>query len=118
MKNWETELGEAAEISKKLRVVRYIQDLYLETDAYWQLPEIFMMILRSLDDILGFKHSMIYLLNEDGETLTFQSCRGYPEGHIGAPVKVGQGFIGMAAETGEVMRFGDLGKGFRYMKAI
>jgi DNA-binding CsgD family transcriptional regulator len=118
MKDRETKRGEASEISMKLRVVRIIQDLYLETDAYWQLPEIFMMILRSLDDMLGFKHSMIYLLNEDGQTLTFQSCWGYSNGHIGAPVKVGQGFIGMAAESGEVMRFGDLGKGFRYMKAI
>lgn len=118
MTEQDLERGEAGEVSRKLRVLRLVQDLYLETEAYWQLPEIFKMILSSLDDMLGFKHSMIYLLNEDGETLTFQSCQGYSKGHIGKKVRVGQGFIGMAAQSGKVMRFGDLGKGFRYMKAI
>lgn len=105
-------------ISRKLRVLRWIQDLYLEADAYWQLSEIFQMILRSLDDLLGFKHSMIYLLNDDGETLSFQSGWGYSESHQGPVVKVGQGFIGVTARSGKVLRMGDLGKGFRYMNAI
>lgn len=118
MSNRNTTQTDVHDVSRRLRVVRLIQDYYLESDAYWQLPEIFEMILRSLDDVLGFKHSLIYLLNEDGQALMFQSSYGYSEDHINSPIKVGQGFIGMCAQSGEVMRIGDLGKGFRYMKAI
>jgi DNA-binding CsgD family transcriptional regulator/putative methionine-R-sulfoxide reductase with GAF domain len=105
-------------LGRKLRAVRLIQDLYLKADSYWLLPEIFQMILRSLEDVLEFKHSMIYLLNEDGETLVFQSGWGYPDSHTGVQVKIGQGFIGMAARSGEVLRIGDLRKSLQYMKAI
>ena len=61
---------------------------------------------------------MIYLLNEDGETLVFQSGWGYPESHTGVQGKIGQGFIGMAARYGEVLLIGDLRKSFQYMRAI
>lgn len=118
MSSKETKSLSSNELGKKLHAVRLIQDLYLTVDSFWKLPEIFQMILRSLEDVLEFKHSMIYLLNDDGETLMFQSGWGYPEHHSAVQVKIGQGFIGMAARSGEVLRIGDLHKSFKYMKAI
>lgn len=118
MSQYDGRPSEVEAIGKKLRAVRLIQDLYLEADSYWQLPGIFAMILRALDDVLGFKHSMIYLINDDGDKLMFQSCWGYPDGHLGPSIQVGHGFIGVAARTGKVLRVGDLRKVFLYTKAI
>jgi DNA-binding CsgD family transcriptional regulator/putative methionine-R-sulfoxide reductase with GAF domain len=118
MSSRETKPLNSETIGRKLRAVRLIQDLYLKADSYQLLPEIFQMILRSLDDLLEFKHSMIYLLNEDGDTLVFQSGWGYPDNHAAVQVKIGKGFIGMAARSGEVLRIGDLHKSLQYMKAI
>jgi DNA-binding CsgD family transcriptional regulator/putative methionine-R-sulfoxide reductase with GAF domain len=105
-------------MARKLQVVRIIQDLVIETDENWDIQQILQLILHSLDDVLEFKHSMIYLLHDDGDTLLFQSGWGYPVGHAGAPVQVGQGFIGMVARSGEVLRINDLRKIFQYTKAV
>lgn len=118
MKTRDGKSDEPEAASRKIRAVRYLQELFLEADAYWQLPEMFLMVLRTLDDVLGFKQSMIYLLNDDGETLGFQSGWGYPDGYVGGQVRVGEGFVGMSARTGKVLRMGDLRKGFRYMRSV
>jgi DNA-binding CsgD family transcriptional regulator/putative methionine-R-sulfoxide reductase with GAF domain len=90
-------------LGKKLRAVRLIQELCLEMDAYLQVPQILQMILRSLDDVLGFANSMIYLVNPDGATLSFQAGWGYSEGYSGVDILFGQGFIGVSAKSGEVL---------------
>jgi DNA-binding CsgD family transcriptional regulator len=105
-------------ISKKLGAVRLVQDLCREADSYWQIPEVLQRILRSLAEVLEFKHSMIYLLNDDGETLSFQSGWGYSDTHTDMQVKIGQGFIGMAALSGVAIRIGDMRKSLLYMRAI
>ncbi|CAH1220757.1 hypothetical protein PAECIP111892_04913 [Paenibacillus auburnensis] len=112
------ETNEADLISRKLRAVRVIQDLYLSTESFWQLPDILQFILRSLDDAFSFKHSTILLVNEAGDTLHFQSAWGYPEGYYVNPVKIGHGFIGVSARSGEVLRIGNLRRDMLYMNAI
>ncbi|MFC4100718.1 helix-turn-helix transcriptional regulator [Paenibacillus xanthanilyticus] len=110
--------SEAELISRKLRAVRVIQDLYLATDSFWQLPDVLQFILRSLDDAFSFKQSTILLVNEAGDTLHFQSAWGYPEGYYVNPVKLGHGFIGVTARSGEVLRIGSLRRNMMYMNAI
>ena len=112
------ETNEADLIGRKLRAVRIIQDLYLSTESFWQLPDILQFILRSLDDAFSFKQSTILLVNEAGDTLHFQSAWGYPEGYHVDPVKIGHGFIGVSARSGEVLRIGNLRRDMRYMNAI
>lgn len=45
----------------------------------------------------------IYLLEEDGETLSLKACRGISEEHAraGSKIKVGQGVTGLAAKSGK-----------------
>jgi len=105
-------------LGKKLRAVRLIQDLCLESDAYWQLPQIFQMILRSLDDVLGFANSMIYLINPNGTTLSFQAAWGYSDGHIGVDFQLGEGFVGVSAKSGKVLRIGNLNRALKYTQSV
>ena len=106
------------DFARKLKAVRRIQEYCTEADRYGQLGEVFAFILKTIHDALDFHHSMIYLLNPGGEELTFHASCGYVSAHVAPPIKVGQGLIGMAAKSGEILRAGNLGTFLRYTGAV
>jgi GAF domain-containing protein len=106
------------DMAKKLSAIRLIQELNLEMEAHWQLLEIFQLILRFLHEVFGFQYSMIYLLDFDSDTLSFQAGWGHPEGHHSDPIKLGQGYIGTSAKSGEILRIGNLRSAFLYSRAV
>ncbi|MHB1047534.1 MAG: GAF domain-containing protein [Thermoanaerobaculia bacterium] len=75
-------------------------------------------VLAALDEVFGFHHSMLLLLDETGRSLTTIASRGYGESGVGAEVAVTQGLIGTVAATGAPMRVSGMEALLRYSRAV
>ncbi len=74
--------------------------------------------LAALDELLGFSHSMVLLLEEGCGKLVAIATRGYGTKGIGGEVAVGSGLIGTVAEHCRMMRVSGVGSELRYGRAI
>ena len=74
--------------------------------------------LAGLADLFGYEHSLLLLLDEDGERLYTIASHGYPTEGIGSEVHVGDGIIGMAAARAEPMRVGNLKQMLAYARTV
>ncbi len=77
-------------------------------------------VLESLDEGLGFQHSMV-LLHErerDKDRLFAIASHGYGEAGIGAEINVGDGLIGTVARERRLLRVSGVGAELRYGRAI
>ncbi len=96
----------------QLRALRRISDcVRTSTDAETLLDS----VLGILDDVLGFEHAMILLV--DGDRLVTLASRGYDESGVGAEVKLGDGVIGTVASTRRLLRVASLNRELRYTRA-
>lgn len=95
-----------------------LQDLAVQINAADTLEGLLDSILRGLDDIFGFTHSMILLAHEDKEALVTIATRGYPEGCVGAEARIGEGIIGMVAEARKPIRISGLLREMLYAHAV
>jgi hypothetical protein len=71
-----------------------------------------------LDERFGYAHTLVLLLDENGERLYTVASRGYPSEGIGSEVRVGEGVVGMAAARAEPMRVGNLGRMLSYARTV
>lgn len=76
------------------------------------------MTLDGLDQLLGYPHSHLMLLDELGRSLYTIASRGFDEASIGAEVAVGDGVIGTAAARGEAVRVGALQQMVKYSRSV
>lgn len=74
--------------------------------------------LEGLEASFGFAHSMILLAGERPGRLVAIAGRGYPGGGIGAEVAVGEGLIGMVAESRRPTRISGLLREMLYAEAM
>jgi signal transduction histidine kinase len=111
-----TELEER--LAAKSREVRVLQQVSSEINSTLNLDEIFGIVLRTMDELFGFHHSMILLLDASGETLSVAASRGYQGQPAGARVAVGTGLVGVVAKKRQLMRLGNLGRQRAYMSTI
>jgi hypothetical protein len=74
--------------------------------------------VAGLDELFGYAHSLVLLLDERGEHLYTIASRGYPAEGIGSEVRVGEGVVGMAAARAEPMRVGTLGRMLSYARTV
>jgi adenylate cyclase len=98
----------------QLRALRRISDLARTVDNADVLLD---AVLGILDEVLGFEHSMILLVDETGERLFAIASRGYSHSGIGAEVRVGDGIIGTVARTRRLLRLASLDRDLRYARA-
>jgi hypothetical protein len=75
-------------------------------------------ILETIENIFGFRHSMILLASERPDRLETMASRGYPEGGVGSEVGFGEGIIGMVAEARKPVRISGLLRQFLYADAV
>jgi hypothetical protein len=99
----------------QLRVLRQISESVSHSaDAEALLDS----ILRSLDEALGFEHSMILIFDPAHERLDAVASCGYEESGVGAEVRLGEGIIGTVAERRTLLRMTGLDRARRYARAV
>ena len=84
-------------------------------------PELDILVetaLRSLDELFGYRHTMMLLLDEQGRNLYTVASRGFSEEHVGAEVPMGEGQIGIAAERCEISRIDGISQLRKYSRSI
>jgi adenylate cyclase len=106
------------ELSRKTREVRIIQEISSEINTTLDINIILKNMFLSLDRTFGFKHSMVLLMEDDGESLRVVASHGYLDKGVGAIVKVGIGVIGVVAKRKKIMRIGNIGTQLTYINAI
>jgi adenylate cyclase len=74
--------------------------------------------LTTLDELLGFSHSMVLIHEEACGRLVAIATRGYGEKGIGGEVQVGNGIIGTVAQHRRMIRVAGMGSELRYGRAI
>ncbi len=74
--------------------------------------------LNSLDELFGYRHTMMLLLDEQGRTLYTVASRGFAEEHVGAEVPMGDGQIGIAAQRCEISRIDGISQLRKYSDSI
>jgi class 3 adenylate cyclase len=106
------------ELARKSNDIRIIQQISSEITSTLDLDEVLGIVLRAVDEVLGFEHSMVLLTGPGGGTLTVAAARGYAESGAGVEVRLGEGVIGVVAERKKMMRVGNIGASVRYLMAV
>lgn len=71
-----------------------------------------------LDELLGYAHSSLLLLDEAGERLFTIASHGFTTEGVGSEVAVGEGAVGMAAARAAPIRLGNLRQLRKYSSAV
>lgn len=105
-----------AELSRKNKEIEIVLKISSEINSTMDMDEIASALLTSMDEIFGFEHSMILLLEESGDTLRVVATHGYGEQGTGSTVRMGQGVIGVVAQKKRMMRMSAIGAQRMYMQ--
>ena len=106
------------DLARKSDEVRIIQQISTEITSTLDLDEVFEIVLRALDGVLGFRHSMILLKDRAEDVLRVAATRGYDDRGVGATVRLGDGVIGVVGARRRMMRIGNVGPSMRYLRSI
>lgn len=74
--------------------------------------------LDALDQLLGYRHSILLLVDEEGRSLYSIGARGFASDSVGAEVAIGDGLVGLAAARCVPMRAGHLGQMTKYSHSV
>jgi predicted pyridoxine 5'-phosphate oxidase superfamily flavin-nucleotide-binding protein len=74
--------------------------------------------LVALDDLFGFGHSTMLLLDESGDRLYTIASHGYPSEGVGSEVVLGDGIVGLVAQRCAPMRVGNLRQMAKYSRTV
>jgi predicted pyridoxine 5'-phosphate oxidase superfamily flavin-nucleotide-binding protein len=74
--------------------------------------------LAGLAELLGYEHTFLMLLDEDGTRLYTIASHGYDAQGVGSEIPLGEGLIGMAAARCAPLRVGNLHQMVKYSKSV
>src|SRR4051812_23445907 len=74
--------------------------------------------LRGLDELLGFRHSILMLVDETGNRLYTIASHGYAAEGVGSEAQVGYGTIGVAADQCRAVNVSNVRSARRYAAAL
>ncbi|MBI1735528.1 MAG: GAF domain-containing protein [Candidatus Rokubacteria bacterium] len=106
------------DLARKSNEVRIIQQISQEITSTLDLDQVLEIVLRALESVLGFRHSMILLKDLAEDRLTLSASRGYEPPGLGAAVAFGDGVIGVVAARRRMLRIGNVGPGVAYLRSI
>ncbi|HZM17400.1 MAG TPA: sigma 54-interacting transcriptional regulator [Candidatus Krumholzibacteria bacterium] len=107
----------ASDLARKVAEFDILQRLSAQINTTLELDEIYEAALRTMGELFDFHHSIILLLENDGETLTVVASRGYENQAVGGRVKIGTGVIGTAAKRRRLLHLDNLGQYRSYVSA-
>jgi len=74
--------------------------------------------LRGLDDLLGFDHSILMLVDETSTRLYTIASHGYETEGVGSEVAIGDGTIGVVADQCRALRVANVTQARKYARAV
>ena len=74
--------------------------------------------LEAIEDAFGYPHSFLMLLDETGRRLFTIASRGFPASGVGSEVALGEGLIGVAAQTRATDRRTNLARDLVFSRAF
>jgi predicted pyridoxine 5'-phosphate oxidase superfamily flavin-nucleotide-binding protein len=74
--------------------------------------------VAGLDELFGYEHSLLLLVDEEGKQLYTIASKGYDVQGVGSEVTVGEGIIGMAAARCTPIRLGNLRQMAKYSRTV
>jgi hypothetical protein len=98
--------------------MKALQDLAQRIQRAECLEHLVDSILDGLDEIFGFKHSMILVPGEEPGVLVTIATHGYGQKGAGAEVRLGEGIAGLVAEARKPIRISGLLRGILYAYAM
>ncbi|HEX9187767.1 MAG TPA: GAF domain-containing protein [Vicinamibacteria bacterium] len=104
--------------SPALFTMRALQELSDRIHRAATLECLLEAILETLENLFGFRHSMILLATERQDRLEMIASRGYPEGGVGSEVGFGEGIVGMVAEARKPIRISGMLRQMLYAHAV
>ena len=66
-------------LAQKTAEARILQQVSSKLNSTLDLDEIFDIVLRTMDELFGFRHSLILLLDPARDELGVVASRGYPK---------------------------------------
>jgi signal transduction histidine kinase len=108
----------ADELARRTSEFGILQRVSSEINATLELDRIYDVVLYTMDELFGFHHAIVLLVDDSGETLTVVASRGYEDQPIGGKATVGAGVIGMVAKKCRMMRATNLGQQRAYASAV
>ncbi len=118
LRNQEVIDGLNAQLARKTDEVKIIQQVSAQLTSTLELKTILDVTLTAMDAVLGFRHGMIMLADDAGETLRFAASRGYGDAGTGAEVPFGQGVFGVVAKRRRIMRIGNIQSQRAYLASV
>jgi hypothetical protein len=82
------------------------------------LEDLMDVALGGLDELLGYRHSSVMLLDEEGTRLFTVASRGFPAEGVGSEVELGDGVAGAAAQRCQPVRVGQLRQMQKYSRTV
>ena len=84
-------------------------------------PDLDTLVSATVDglaSLLGYEHSLLLLLDEEGHRLYTIASHGYSAEGVGSEIVVGEGVVGMAAARAVTIRLGNLRQMAKYSKTV
>jgi predicted pyridoxine 5'-phosphate oxidase superfamily flavin-nucleotide-binding protein len=84
-------------------------------------PDLDTLVSATVDglcELLGYEHSLLLLVDEQGKSLYTIASKGYDAQGVGSEIPVGEGIIGMAAARCTPMRLGNLRHMSKYSQTV
>jgi hypothetical protein len=111
--------GQAARAqADPLFTMQALQHMSARIHAAASLEQLLDSILAGLEEVYGFRHSMLALAAGEPNVLVTVASRGYAENGAGAEVRFGEGIVGMVAEARKPIRISGLLRGMLYALAV
>lgn len=83
-----------------------------------ELDEILEVLLDQVRGVVPYDAAALYLIQPESSDLSWLVSRGYPEGTLEKiRLKLGEGIVGWAAKSGELIAVGDVHRAERYVEA-
>ncbi len=82
------------------------------------LETLMTVALVGLDELLGYRHSSVMLLDEEGTRLFTMASHGYTSEGVGSEEAVGDGVAGASAARCEAVRIGHLRQMQKYARSV
>lgn len=93
-------------------------ELGARISAATSFEEVVDATLLGLDELFGYRHSMLLVHQLESDRLVTLAARGYAGGGVGSEVALGTGVIGMAAANRRPMRIGNLQRMLLYARTV